>query len=130
VLLLLGCGGQPPAPAPLPAPPPVSTEPTEIELSEAKTTLVPPNVVQVEFKYRFTKGQPDKFYACDFSFPGTPNHAERRMESWELKPEGIIRDRITLTKPPVKTFEISMSESSSPMLPYHKNSNVLRGPVQ
>jgi hypothetical protein len=130
VLLLPGCGQQPAAPAPLPAPPPVSTKVCEIEVSDVKATLVKPDVVAFELKYRFTKGEPDKFYACVFAFPGTANHGERRMDSWELKTEGVIKDTVKLFKPPAKTFEVYMTESPSPMLQYKKISNTVSGPVQ
>jgi hypothetical protein len=109
---------------------PVSTEPGEIELSEPKVTFTEPNRVQFEVKYRFVKGQPDKYYLCDISFPGTPNHGMKPMESWELKPEGVIKDGIVLSRPPVKTFEIKVSEATSPQDGYKKISNVAKGAVK
>lgn len=104
--------------------------PSEIELSEPKVTLVEPTRVEFEIKYRFTKGRPDKNYSCEIFFPGTPNHAVRLMESWELKPEGTIRDGVVLTNPPVTTFDIHMSEAPTARERYTKVSNVLSGPVK
>jgi hypothetical protein len=108
----------------------VPQEPGEIELSDPRVTLHEPNLVQFEVKYRFTKGRPDKYYACDISFPGTLNHGKKLMDSWELKPEGVIRDGIELSQPGAKTFEISMSEAVSPQLGYRKNSNVVKGQIK
>jgi hypothetical protein len=99
-------------------------------LSDAKVTLLEPTLVQFEVKYRFTEGRPDQYYACDLFFPDTPNHAVKRMDSWELKTEGVIRDKIVLSKPPVKSFEMSLSEGPSPRERYVKISNVLSGPVR
>ena len=139
VTVFLGCGrraadepGAPGAPGndPIRAAAPVPTEPGEIELSEPKVTFTEPNRVQFEVRYRFTKGTPDKYYMCDVSFPGTSNHAAKPMESWELKSEGVIRDGITLSKPPVGKFEIRISESASPQDGYKPISNVVSGPVQ
>jgi len=111
------------------APRQASETPCEILLSDPKVTFVEPNVIQFEVKYRFTKGQPDKYYACDVSFPGTDNHGVRLMESWELKTEGVIKDGIVLSKPPVKSFAIQVSEAPSPMERYQKISNVVSGSV-
>jgi hypothetical protein len=104
--------------------------PGEIELSDAKATLVDGNIVKFEVHYRFTQGKPDKYYSCEVSFPGTPNHGVRMMSSWELKPEGEIKDGIVLSKPPVKSFEIHMSEAVSPQDGYKKISNVVSGRVE
>jgi hypothetical protein len=71
-----------------------------------------------------------KYYLCEISFPDTPNHGTKPMEKWELKSEGTIRDGIVLSKPPVKTFEIRISEAWSPQDGYKKISNVLSGTVQ
>jgi hypothetical protein len=108
----------------------VSTEPGEIELFEPKVTLTAPNLIQFEVGYRFTKGKPDKYYLCEIAFPGTTNHGAKPMERWELKPQGVIKDGIILSKPPVQTFEIRMSEAVSPQNGYKKNSNVVMGPVE
>jgi hypothetical protein len=109
----------------------VSQTPGEIELFDPKVTVIEePGLVQFEVQYRFTKGQPDKYYSCNIAFPGTSNHAVKRMDSWELKREGVIRDKIMLTKPGVKSFEITMSETASPQSGYKKISNVVSGPVQ
>src|SRR5262249_188829 len=105
-------------------------EPGEIALSDPKVTLAEPNRVRFEVRYRFTKGKPDKYYLCEISFPGTPNHGAKPMESWELKSEGVIRDGIVLHKPPVQTFEIRVSEADSPQKGYKKISNVGRGGVE
>jgi len=104
--------------------------PGEIELSGAKVTLVDPQTVQFEVNYRFTKGKPDKYYSWDISFPGTPNHAVGMMSSWELKAEGVLKDRVMLKKPPVKYFEIHMSEAASPQDGYKIISNVVSGQVE
>ena len=109
---------------------PVSTEPGEINLSDPKVTLADPNTVRFEVNYRFTKGTPDKYYLCEIAFPGTPNHGAKPMESWELKSEGVIKDGVVLSKPPVRTFEIRVSEADSPQNGYKKISNVVRGPVK
>jgi hypothetical protein len=127
-----GCGGDASAPAAVPVQvtQPVSTEPGQIELSDPKVTLEGGNAVRFEVRYRFTKGKPDKYYMCEVSFPGTPNHASKTMESWELKSEGVIRDGIVLTKPPVTTFEIRVSEADSPQNGYKTISNTVSGPVK
>ena len=131
-LLLAGCGRHPAAPAPanVTVTQAVPTEPGEIALSDAKVTFAEPNMVRFEVSYRFTKGKPDKYYMCEISFPGTPNHGAKSMESWELKSEGVIKDGIVLHKPPVKTFEIHVSEAESPQNGYKTISNVLGGPVK
>jgi hypothetical protein len=130
--LLAGCGGGKTGPGPAPAQTvePVSTEPGEIELSDAKVTLKESNRIDFEVRYRFTKGKPDKYYMCEVSFPGTTNHASKPMESWELKPEGVIRDGITLSGPPVRTFEIRVSEANSPQDGYKVISNTATGSVK
>jgi hypothetical protein len=111
--------------------PHVSPTPGEIELLDPKVTVLDePTLVQFEVKYRFTKGKPDKYYSCDISFPGTPNHGVKMMDSWELKPEGVIRDKLMLKKPGAKSFEMYMSETPSPQEGYKKISNVVSGPVQ
>jgi hypothetical protein len=107
----------------------VSQEPGEIELSDPRVTLVKPTLVQFEVKYRFTRGKPDKYYACDVFFPGTPNHGVRMLDGWELKAEGVIKDGIVISKPPVKSFEIHMSEAPTPRDRYQKISNVVSGPI-
>ena len=104
--------------------------PSEVELSAAKVTLHEPDIVGFEVKYRFTKGRPHQHYSCDISFPGSANQGVRLMESWELKGEGVIRDKVMLSKPGVKTFEIRMTEASSAQAPYKTISNVVTGPVE
>jgi hypothetical protein len=130
MLLLTACGqGPAPTRGVVPATP-VSTEPGEIELSEAKATLTPPNRVRVEVRYRFTKGKPDKYYLCEISFPGTTNVGARPLDSWELQPEGLFKDVVHLNKPPVEKFEIRFSEAESPQNGYKMISNVISGPVK
>jgi hypothetical protein len=131
-VLLTGCGPQAAVPGTAVVQPaePVPVEPCEIELSDPKVTLAEPNTVRFEVHYRFTKGRPDKYYLCEISFPGTPNHGAKPMESWELKSEGVIKDEIVLSKPPVQTFEIRVSEAESPQNGYKMISNVVSGPVK
>ncbi|MCI0376206.1 MAG: hypothetical protein L0215_01235 [Gemmataceae bacterium] len=130
--LFMGCGQEPapPGTAVVQTNRPVSTEPGQIQLSNPKVTLAEPNMVQFEVNYRFTKGKPEKYYLCEISFPGTQNHAVKPMDSRELKPEGVIKDGIVLFKPPVKTFEIRVSEADSPQNGYKIISNVIGGPVE
>ncbi|HET6575981.1 MAG TPA: hypothetical protein VFG68_20440 [Fimbriiglobus sp.] len=109
---------------------PVSTEPGAIELSDPKVTFEEPNRIRFEVHYKFTKGGPEKYYLCEVTFPGTANVGAKSMESWELKPEGVIKDGIILTKPPVKTFEIRVSEANSPDEGYKLISNVATGEVK
>ena len=130
VALASGCGGKADSPAPPVVARQAPSAPGEIELSDPKVTLVEPTRVRFEVQYRFTRGQPDRYYACDIAFPGTPNHGIRQMEAWELKPQGVIRDTVELSRPGVKTFTIQMSESLSPREAYQKNSNVVSGPVR
>ena len=108
----------------------VSTEPGEIELFDPKVTFTAPKLVRFEVSYRFTKGKPDKYYLCEIGFPGTTNHGTKEMQRWELTSAGVIKDGIELSKPPVQTFEIRMSEAVSPQDGYKKISNVVAGPVQ
>jgi hypothetical protein len=131
-VLFLGCGQQAVAPGTMAVQTtqPVSTEPGRIELSDPKVTLEGPNTVRFEVRYRFTKGKPDKYYMGDIWFPGTPNHGSKPMQSWELKSEGVIKDAVVLSKPPVQTFEIRVSEADSPQNGYKTISNVVSGPVQ
>lgn len=131
VVLASGCGqrGAPSAPPSLARH--ASQTPSEVELSDPKVTLLEPKLVQVEVRYRFTKGEPDKYYSCEVSFPGTPSHGVKMMESWELKPEGVIRDKFQLQQPGAKSFEIYMSETPSPQqAPYKKISNVVSGTIE
>jgi hypothetical protein len=130
VVIALGCGQKAGTPAPIVVTEHVSQTPGEIELSDPKVTLLEPSLVQFEVKYRFTKGKPDKYYMCDITFPGTLNHGVKPMEHWELKAEGVIRDKVELSKPGVKTFEIQMSETAAQQEPYRKISNVVSGQVQ
>jgi hypothetical protein len=130
--LFMGCGQRalPPNPVVVHATQTGPSDPGQIELSDPKMTLQEPDRAQFEVKYRFTKGKPEKYYLCEISFPGTSNHGAKPMESWELKPEGVIRDGIVLHKLPVQTFEICVSEADSPQNGYKKISNVVRGQVK
>ena len=131
VILAAGCGHPGTSSAPPSHARHASTTPSEVELSDPTVTLLEPTLVQVEVRYRFTKGQPDKYYACEVSFPGTPNHGVKMMESWELKPEGVIRDKFQLRQPGAKSFEIYLSETPSPQqAPYKKISNVVGGAIE
>jgi hypothetical protein len=130
VIVAFGCSQKTSVPAPSLVVQPAALTPGEIELSEPKVVFVEPDIVQVEVQYRFTKGRPDKYYSCNITFPGTQNRGVKPMQSWELKPEGVIRDKFQLSKPGAKTFEISMSETESPQNGYKKISNVVSGPVQ
>jgi hypothetical protein len=133
VVLASGCGQKTAAPAPAvqqTPPQPASQTPGEIELSDPKVSLLEPALIQFEVKYRFTQGKPDKYYSCDVLFPGTPNHGVKMIESWELKPEGVIQDKIMLSQPGAKSFEIHMSEAPTPRDRYQKISNVVSGPIQ
>ena len=98
-------------------------------MSDPKVTLTEPNTVRFEVRYRFTKGKPEKYYMCEVSFPGTPNHASKPMESWELKSEGVIKDGIMLIKPPVGRSR-SASRRPTPPNGYKLISNVVSGPVK
>jgi hypothetical protein len=130
-ILLAGCGQQAEAPGTVAqVNRPVSTKPGEIELSDPVVTLAESNTVRFEIKYRFIQGNPEKYYLCEISFPGTPNYGVKPMESWELKSQGVIKDTIVLFKPPVQTFEIRMSEADSPQNGYKIISNVVSGPVK
>jgi hypothetical protein len=131
-ILLAGCSRPAAAPgtAPVPTARPVSDEPGQIELSDPKVTFEAPDLVRFEVRYRFTKGKPEKYYLCEITFPGTTNIGAKSMESWELKPEGVIKDGIVLTKPPVEQFEIRVSEADSPDRGYKLISNVAKGPVK
>jgi hypothetical protein len=128
--LASGCSQKTVAPAPAPVVQEASDTPNAIELSDPKVSLVEPTLVQFEVKYRFTQGKPNKYYSCDVSFPETSNHGVKMMDSWELKGEGVIKDRIELKEPPVKSFEIHVSEAPTPRDRYQKISNVVSGPVQ
>jgi len=108
----------------------VSSGPGEIELSDANVTLHDDNRVAFEVKYKFTKGKPDRYYMCEISFPGTKNLGAKPMLSWELKSEGVIKDALTLSMPPVQTYEIKVSEAVSPQDGYKLISNVISGKVK
>jgi hypothetical protein len=129
-MLTAGCGQKPAAPSTTVVVRTMPTTPSEIELSEAKVTLLEPTKASIEVKYRFTKGQPNQCYSLDITFPGTSNQGIRRMDGWELKKEGVIRDQVMLREPGAKSFEVTMSETPSPQLGYKKVSNVVSGQIQ
>jgi hypothetical protein len=132
MVLVPGCGQKNATPVRAVVEPtaPESEGPAEIELSDPKVTLAEPTLVQFEVKYRFTKGKPSRVYACDIDFPGTENHAVKKMESWQLQTEGVIKDGVVLRKPPVEEFEITMSEAATAQNPSKKISNTVSGPVR
>lgn len=132
VVLIVGCSKPTAAPttAAVPTTKPVSAGPAEIELSEPKVTFEAPDLVRFEVRYRFTKGAPEKYYMCDISFPGTKNHGTKPMLGNQLKSEGVIKDSLNLFAPPVKTFEIRVSEAEVPMEGYKLISNVVSGTVK
>jgi hypothetical protein len=134
-VLASGCGQKPESPAQVAqqAPGAKNEGPSEVELSDPKVSLREPAakdeqaIVMFEVKYRFTKGGPHRYYSCDISFPGTPNHGTKNMQGWELKAEGVIKDGIELRQRPVTYFEIYVSEAPSPQGPYKRISNVVKG---
>jgi hypothetical protein len=132
VILFTACGQRPAAPETptIEAAPVGPPEPGQIELSDPQVTFQEPNLVRFEVRYKFTKGRPSKFYLCEISFPDTPNHGAKPMQHWELKSEGIIKDGIILSKPPVQKFEIRVSEADSPQNGYKPNSNTVSGLVK
>jgi hypothetical protein len=131
VVAAFGCGQQTPAPVPTVVTEQASPAAGEVELSDPKVALLKgEDLVEFKVKYRFTKGRPDKHYSCNISFPGTANHGVKQIESWELQSEGVIHDRIKLSEPGVKTFEITMLETPSPQEGYQKISNVVSGSVE
>jgi hypothetical protein len=85
--------------------------------------------VRFAVKYRFTKGGPTKHYLCEITFPGTDNQGAKPMSSWELSGAGVVRDGIRLSRPPVDSFEIRVSEADSPQAGYHVISNIASGDV-
>jgi hypothetical protein len=132
LVLAAGCGQKPAAPATIVVhnSEEESDGPNEIELSDPKVTLLEPTIVGFEVKYRFTQGRPNKYYRCDISFPDTPNHGVKQMDTWEMKTEGVIKDAIVLSKPPVRSFEIYVSEAVIPQDGFKKISNVVSGTVR
>jgi hypothetical protein len=128
LVLAAGCGQTPVAQqTPLPKGP---AEPGEVKLSNPKATYRDPTTVMFEVKYRFTKGRPSMYYSLEISFPGHPNHRVKKIESWELQQEGVIKDGVELSEPGAKSFEIYMSEASSPQGGFKKISNVVSGPIK
>ncbi len=107
------------------------SEPAEVELSNAKVELVPPEILKFEVEYRFTKGKPTKNYMCELKFPGTENVGRKPMSAWELKDSGRIKGAIEVQSQavPVQSFEILFSEAEEPQRGYDKISNILTGQV-
>ena len=109
----------------------VSTEKSEVELSDPVLTFVPPELLKFELKYKFVKGNPTKNYVCILNFPGTNNQGQKPMEAWQLQMSGTIKGGIELQSldPPVKSFEITMGEAEVPQSGYETISNKLIGEV-
>ena len=109
-----------------------SKTPRQIELSDATVTTVEPDLVQLDVTYRFSQGQPQpsSSYRCEITFPGTACQGVRLIEGWELKAQGAIQDRFTLSDPAAKSFEVRVSEGPSQKGPFKKISNVASGPVR
>ena len=103
----------------------------QVELSNPKVTLVPPQLLKFEFDYVFVKGSPTKSYMCELTFPGTDNTGRKALEGWELKPSGVIKGAIELQSldPPTLTYEIALGEADVPQNGYERISNVLTGEV-
>ncbi|MGE0761118.1 MAG: hypothetical protein AB7F89_17690 [Pirellulaceae bacterium] len=103
------------------------SEPAEVELSDHRVRVDDSGVFYFDVKYRFNRGAPRQFYMLTVKFPGTNNLCIKRMEAWELTDAGQIRDGIPLYEQPIQDYEISFSESDSPMNEYRLISNVLTG---
>lgn len=102
-------------------------EPAQVELFDDKVRIDDAGVFYFDVKYRFTKGAPRQFYLVTVKFPGTNNLCLKRMEAWELKAEGQIKDGIPLFERPITAYEITLSEADSPMNEYKLISNSLPG---
>lgn len=100
---------------------------SEVQLSEPQVRIDERGIFWFGVKYRFLRGQPRKHYELTVTFPGTQNLCIKRMESWELKSEGEIKDGIPLYEQPIKSYEITFSEADSPMNSYSRISNTLVG---
>lgn len=129
---LSGCGSQtkPPAKAPAITATATKVEPGVVELSSPKVTRGGDNRINFEIKYKFTAGAPVKNYQLEMSFPGTNERGFKAMESWELKPEGVIKTAVEVGDPTVSKFLIVLSEADSPDRGYTRNSNELTGEVE
>ncbi len=104
--------------------------PAKIELSDAKVTPLEPMFVQFEVKYRFSEGRPASGYTLMLSFPDIKEQCMKGMEAFEVKPEGVIRDKFRLSKPIGKSFEMHMGESPSSSHAYHQRSNLVTGTIE
>ncbi len=131
--LMVGCQptASPPPPKATVANVAEPSDPSEVELSNAKVELVPPEILKFEVEYRFIKGKPTKNYMCELKFPGTENVGRKPMSAWELKDSGWIKGAIEMQSQavPVQSFEILLSESEEPQRGYDKISNILTGQV-
>jgi hypothetical protein len=130
----VGCGPKAGSPGPVAVVTPAAEEgpkvAAKIELYDAKVTRLEPTYVQLEVKYRFTEGRPDTAYTCILSLPDVSEQGFKLMESFALKPEGVLRDKFRLSKPAGKSFEIHMGESASSSHPYLQRSNVVKGAIE
>lgn len=143
VFLVAGCDSKPPAPAEVPTKPAAETPskptitavvdpgpPGVVELIGAKAHLDQDGFVRFEVNYRFTSGSPTRHYMLDITFPDTKNRGVKPMQSWEVKPEGIIKTRIQVSDPPVKQYSMNFSEADSPQQGYKVISNTLTGEIE
>jgi hypothetical protein len=130
-----GCGRQSAAPTPAvqaPAPEPEPAGPSEVELYEPKVTFRDSDIVNMEVKYRYTKGGPHRrhFYNLEIRFPGSPGRGVMTLFGTNLSPSGgTIKDGFSY-KPGAKSFEIFLSEAEARPGPYKTISNVVSGTIQ
>lgn len=108
----------------------VDPTPGEVEITAAKATWQPGDIVQFEISYKFTKGAPTKHYMFDFKFPGSDAIGKRPMEGWEAKPEGSLKTGLPVTDKCIEKFEITFSEADSPDRGYTVISNTFAGTVE
>lgn len=130
--LLSGCGSKakPAATAPAITATATKVEPGIVELSSPKVTRGENNRINFEISYKFTSGAPVKTYQLEMSFPGTKERGFKQMESWELKPEGVIKTAVEVGDPTVSKFLIVLSEADSPDRGFKRNSNELTGELE
>jgi hypothetical protein len=130
--LLSGCGSKakPGATAPTITATATKAEPGVVELSSPKVTRGENNRINFEISYKFTSGAPVKIYQLEMSFPGTNERGFKQMESWELKPEGVIKTAVEVGDPTVSKFRIVLSEADSPDRGFTRNSNELTGELE
>lgn len=125
----LGC-------SPSSKPAPISTTavvkeavPGRIEITDASVKIDQENVARIQVKYKFVEGAPTKFYQCLFTFPGTEKTALKPLESWEMKPEGIIVTGTEAGEHKLDEFTVQFSEADSPDQGFHPNSELFKGKV-